>query len=192
MLEFGVEAIVSFLVVHPVVEMDVPLIVEKNPILRVGKIFRTDPPADRVRGHRGEKGARGKGSALLEHGPLHFAEKLDVAEGKFRIGGLKIVIVDSEGLLKHNVVKARGKGKDSGIDMAHVMAAHKTGAIADLRGEEKSCRMDRPARKDDGMRRNLDHLSLILDFDVGRFFPRSIGQNAEGFGLRPQVDVWMF
>ena len=87
------------------VEMDPPQGVDEDPIVRIGEILRSDPPADRVIGHRLQDEFGGeKGSVSGEHGRFNLAQKLDVAQREFRVVGAEVKIVQADRLLKGDFV----------------------------------------------------------------------------------------
>src|SRR6516225_142887 len=105
--QLGNKAFVTLLVIRLIRKHDLAFAIQGHPIIRVGKVFRSQPEIERVIGHllQGEVGGYGW-RARPERLGVKLSYKRDVAHRIPPILRAEVKIVDRKGLLKDGGVGA--------------------------------------------------------------------------------------
>ncbi len=120
----GQESFMPFLVVGCVLQTDLSILREGDPIFRIRKILGGDPPIDGVAGDVIERQTGcDEGGIHLKHLFLRLPQCLDMAHRVVEVRTLEVVIVDTEGFLKLCGIRFVRYGNDGRIQVAHVVAA---------------------------------------------------------------------
>src|SRR5213592_4180943 len=159
-LELRDQALVAFLVVRLVVQHDLLILRNRDPVVGVGQIFRSEPKVERVFRDQVERHSRhDRGGAGRQDVGIELPDEGDVPHRVLPFVGCEVVVVQCERLLEHGRVWLLRDGEHDRIDVPHVMAAHDVRAIREAArvavvggAQQQRRRVDRPGGNDDNVR----------------------------------------
>ena len=157
LLHLRVQALVPFLVVRRVAELDAAVAAQGQPILRLGQILGSEPEVEGVLRHEIQGEARDElRRAGGEHVAIGLADEGDVPHGVLPVLRFVVEVVERQGFLEHRGVRAARHREQHRVQVAHVVASHLPGTVGEtLRvaiaggAQEQSRRVDGAAGDDD-------------------------------------------